>query len=192
MPVAPTVLSARCLRPSSIFRSIANAIISVSFSHARSARVPGRSSSGCVPSAAFDLGSRAARGRRPSSSPRRGGRSTSACPGSSRLRHEERALPQRYAIADVQLLQLGHDPIGAVNIESEDVLQSVVAVQAAAPLPHLDEPRPDGGGRSRDCDGARGGERRAWQRARLRAAAGAPPPRLPPTDAVAAQARRMR
>ncbi len=95
-------------------------------------------------------------------------------------------LPQGDPIANLQLLELGHDPLGAVDVETEEVLQSVVAVEAAAPLAHLDEPRPDGGGRGVDCDGAGGDERGPGHEL----VSGQPPAASsssPPTGAAAAQ-----
>ena len=39
--------------------------------------------------------------------------------------------------ADHDVLPLGHDPVGAVDVATDQVLQRVVAVEAAAPLPEL-------------------------------------------------------
>ena len=183
MPVAPAVPSARCLdavqhlplhcesdrlaelQPGTLARRRPHARPAVAYDQPRSISVARLEDEGPAPVPV-------------------GVQEHECLPRLERLRREERVLPERDAVADVQLLELGHDPIGAVNVETEDVLQPVVAVQAAAPLPHLDEPRPDGGWWSLDCDGSRGGERRAG----YELVSGQPPARLllacpPPTQA---------
>ena len=55
--------------------------------------------------------------------------------------------------ADRDALPRGHDPVGAVDVAADEVLQRVVAVEAAAPLPELRDPRPDVGGAGVDRDG---------------------------------------
>ena len=182
MPVAPTVPSARSLMPCSIFRSIdeSDRLAELQPCTLGARRPDAR------PAVAYDQPRSISIARLEDEGPAPvpvGVQEHDCLPRLERLRHEERVLPERDAVADVQLLQLGHDPIGAVNVETEDVLQPVVAVQAAAPLPHLDEPRPDGGWWSLDCDGSRGGERRAG----YELVSGQPPARLllacpPPTQ----------
>ena len=43
---------------------------------------------------------------------------------------------------DSQLLEVAQDPVGAVDVALQQVLQAVEAVQATAPLTDLDQPRP--------------------------------------------------
>jgi hypothetical protein len=53
------------------------------------------------------------------------------------------------------LLELRQDPVGAVHVTADEVLQPVVAVETAASLPELHQPRPDLGGRRMDGDRVR-------------------------------------
>jgi hypothetical protein len=72
--------------------------------------------------------------------------------------HDHALLPrrERHGVADGQVLQLGHDPVDAVDVEAGQVLQDVVAVEPTAALAHLDQPRPDRGRRGPDRDRAGG------------------------------------
>lgn len=67
----------------------------------------------------------------------------------------ENRLAQRHAVADGQVLQLGDDVVGVVDTGAEQVLEHGVAVQPAAVLAELDQPRPDLFGGGVDGDGAR-------------------------------------
>jgi len=58
-------------------------------------------------------------------------------------------------VADLDVLPLGHDPIRAVDVAADQVFEEVVAVEPAAPLSKLGDPRPDlaGRGSNGDCPG---------------------------------------
>jgi len=60
----------------------------------------------------------------------------------------------------VQLLELRDDPVGAVNVTAQQVLQRVEAVEAAAALADLYQPGPDIFRRGIDGDRAGGGHLR--------------------------------
>jgi hypothetical protein len=62
---------------------------------------------------------------------------------------------QTQLVSDSDGLPLGNDPVGAVDLAAHEVLESVVAVEAAPPLPQLRDPRPYGGDGSRDGHGTR-------------------------------------
>jgi hypothetical protein len=58
-----------------------------------------------------------------------------------------------HAVADPQgRLERRQDPVGAVHVTADQVLQPVVAVQASASLPKLNQPGPDLGGGRLDGD----------------------------------------
>jgi hypothetical protein len=57
-------------------------------------------------------------------------------------------------VADLDVLPLGDDLVGAVDVAADQVLQRVVAVEAAPPLPELGDPGPDVVCRSMKGDGA--------------------------------------
>src|SRR5450755_664678 len=61
-------------------------------------------------------------------------------------------------VADLDVLPLGHDAIRAADIAADQVLQEVVTVEPAPPLPDLHDPRPYLAGRGPDGDGAGGSE----------------------------------
>ena len=46
-------------------------------------------------------------------------------------------------VADLDVLPLGDDPVGAVDVAADQVLEEVVAVEAAASLAELRDPGPD-------------------------------------------------
>ncbi len=175
--------------PCSIFRSIANPIVSLSFSQARWAAVARTLVQRLRTISRVRSRLRDSRTKAQLQSP--SGAGARVLPRLERLRHEERALPERDAVADVQLLQLGHDPIGAVNVETEDVLQPVVAVQPPRPCPIWTSHGQTAAGGALIVT-ARVEANVGLATSSSPGSAGAPPPRLPPTDAVAGQARRMR
>src|SRR5215207_2032388 len=84
-------------------------------------------------------------------------------------------------------LPLGHDPVGAVDVAADQVLQRVVAVEAAPPLPELHDPGPDlvGCGRHGDGPGCQeigiGDEVIAGEDG-VAFLVGRPPSQLPPPD----------
>jgi hypothetical protein len=57
-------------------------------------------------------------------------------------------------IADHGVLPFGHDSVSAVDMAADQVFEEVVAVEPAAPLPQLGDPRPYLTGRSAHGDGA--------------------------------------
>ena len=61
-------------------------------------------------------------------------------------------------VADLDILPSGHDLVRAVNVTADQVLQKVVAVETAAPLPQLSDPGPYLASRRADGDGAGRGE----------------------------------
>jgi hypothetical protein len=56
---------------------------------------------------------------------------------------QSRRRGEPHLVADLDLLPLGDDTIGAVDITADEVLQEVVAVEASPPLTKLSDPRPD-------------------------------------------------
>ena len=153
--------------------------------HARRAS-PGRSSSGCVRSAAFDLARATSRTKARAPIPFRM-QEHEILQRLERLRPRgTRPSPSQIRSPTFSCCSSGTDPIGAVNVETEDVLQlgcSCTGRRAPAPSGRATARRRR---RSRDCDGARGGERSGWQQlvpgSRRRASSCSPP-----TDAVAAK-----
>jgi len=61
-------------------------------------------------------------------------------------------------VSDGDGLPLGDDPVGAVDVAADQVLQRVVAVEAAPALSELGDPGPDLLGRGTNGDGPRGRE----------------------------------
>ena len=59
-------------------------------------------------------------------------------------------------VPDDDGLPFGDDLVGAVDVAADQVLQHVVAVEAAPPLPELGDPGPDLLGRGANGDGAGG------------------------------------
>ena len=57
-------------------------------------------------------------------------------------------------VPDPDVLPLGPDAIRAVDIAARKVLEKVVAVEPAPPLPKLGDPWPDLVGRGANSDGA--------------------------------------
>jgi len=57
------------------------------------------------------------------------------------------------AISSLQVLELGQDAIGVVNVTANQVFEPFVAVESAAPLTDLRQPRPDLIGWRADRDG---------------------------------------
>lgn len=65
------------------------------------------------------------------------------------------ALAERDDVADGERLELRHDRVDRPDVAANEVLQPVVAVEAAAALAQLEQPRPDRLGRRCDRDAAR-------------------------------------
>jgi hypothetical protein len=85
---------------------------------------------------------------------------------------------------DGEGLPFGHDPVGAVNVASEEVFEEVVAVEATAALSQLGDPRPDrvGVGVNRDRAGGgqvRSGDEFVAEERRLDLLVGGAPPQGP-------------
>lgn len=59
---------------------------------------------------------------------------------------------EAHLITDFELLQLGDDTIGAVDVKAEEVLELVVAIEASPPLTELNDPRPDNLGAAANRD----------------------------------------
>src|SRR5829696_3117991 len=85
----------------------------------------------------------------PASSPRTRAR----CGSTARTTKRSSAVGRhREDVADLDLLELREDPVRA---RDSGVVETVVAVPAGAPAPHLHQPRPDGSRSSADRDGVR-------------------------------------
>ena len=67
------------------------------------------------------------------------------------------AIPgaRQIPVAGVDALPFGMDPVRAVDVAAEEVLEPVVAVEPATPLTELGDPRPDVRGVRADGDGPR-------------------------------------
>lgn len=61
-------------------------------------------------------------------------------------------------VSDLDVLLLGHDAISAVDVAAHEVLEAVIAIEPATPLPKLGEPWPDLVHRCADGDGPGRGE----------------------------------
>src|SRR6266545_1238398 len=90
-------------------------------------------------------------------------------------------------VPDLEVLPLGHDPVGAVDVAADQVLQRVVAVEAAPPLPELGDPGPDPLGRGMHGDGAGCrevgvGDEVVTVQGGVAFLVGRPPSQLPPPD----------
>jgi hypothetical protein len=65
-------------------------------------------------------------------------------------------------IVSIEMLVFGQNPINAVDPATHEVLERVIAVEAAPTLPDLNEPRPDLLGWRVDRDRSRVAELRHW------------------------------
>jgi hypothetical protein len=73
--------------------------------------------------------------------------------------HDEADLrSQSDLVADPDVRPLGHDAICTVDVTADQVFEKVVAVESAASLPQLGDPRPYVIGRGANGDGAGCGE----------------------------------
>src|SRR5665647_1925790 len=70
--------------------------------------------------------------------------------------HRLLGVERDVVLADREVLPLRVDPVGAVDVEAEEVLEGVVGIEAAAVLAELHDPGERLGGRRLDGDRARG------------------------------------
>ena len=148
------IASARRLMPSSIFRVMRNAAGSMTSIVSRERMPPGIHTRlreiSRVPS-----DGRSAPARAPSSIPHPVAVSAQhqRTERLDRLDRKSSAAADGNFVADRKLLPLGQNAFGARRVEvSEQAIEPVIAVETAAPVAHLHQPRPDGRRRGVDRD----------------------------------------
>jgi hypothetical protein len=145
--------SARCLIPSSIFRSMTSEPGSITSMPKRwPAAAPHRDP------VATDQAGRAVpgdEGKGPDPVTRLGADREHPFGVEDLHPHPRSVLAAAQDIPDLEVLPLREDPVSAVHLEAEEVLDPVIGVGARTARAHLDQPRPDRRRRSVDPDRSR-------------------------------------